>query len=52
MKLKKLIRHLKPPCHRCPYKLGLVQMVVNPCPQCKANGYRSYDQFKMDSSET
>lgn len=23
------------PCVKCPYKLGLVHTVVNPCPQCR-----------------
>ena len=31
------------PCKKCPYKLGLVQFVTNPCPSCKANNYEMYD---------
>jgi len=26
--------------------LGQIQTVVNPCPQCKLNGYQGYEQFK------
>ena len=43
MKVRKLIGY---PCAECPYKLGLVHTVVNPCPQCKENGYKTYEQFK------
>lgn len=31
---------LIPPCARCPYKRGLIKTTVNPCPQCKASGYK------------
>ncbi len=30
-------------CHKCPYKLGTVETPINPCPQCKLNGYQSYE---------
>lgn len=33
------------PCTKCPYKLGIVKMLVNPCQQCKLNNYSSYKQF-------
>lgn len=46
MKIKKLIYHIKPPCPKCPYKLGLVHTVKNPCPECKANGYQMFERFK------
>lgn len=46
MKMKAILYMMKPPCSRCPYKLGLVHTVVNPCPQCKENGYKTYEQFK------
>ena len=36
---------LTPPCPKCPYKQGMIQTVVNPCPQCKLNNYSSYKQF-------
>lgn len=53
--MKKLIYKLKAPCNKCPYKLGLIQTMVNPCPQCKLNDYRNYDLFKkqlsVDNSE-
>jgi hypothetical protein len=45
MKLDHLISHVKAPCDRCPYKQGLVQTLTDPCPQCKANGYKTYVEF-------
>ena len=33
------------PCGKCPYKLGLIKTLVNPCIQCKANGYKLIDDF-------
>lgn len=38
-------KQLKAPCSKCPYKLGLVKTLVNPCPECRLNGYQSYKQF-------
>lgn len=35
----------KKPCSKCPYKLGTVKTLINPCPQCKLNGYDSYERF-------
>lgn len=26
-------------CENCLYKRGLIKTFVNPCPQCRANGY-------------
>ena len=49
LKIKKLIHHMKPPCAKCPYKLGLVHTVVNPCPQCKANGYQAFERFQKQA---
>ncbi len=48
--MKAILYTMKPPCPRCPYKLGLVHTVVNPCPQCKENGYKTYEQFKKEPS--
>ena len=45
MKLKEITSHKKAPCRKCPYKLGLVETLTNPCPQCKQDGYSSYDWF-------
>lgn len=45
MKLNELLHQIKPPCDKCPYKLGLVQTLINPCPQCKENGYAMFEQF-------
>ena len=45
MKLKKFINRIKPPCAKCPYKLGLIETPINPCPQCKRNDYDSYEWF-------
>lgn len=46
MKMKAILYKVKPPCSRCPYKLGLVHTVVNPCSQCKENGYKTYERLK------
>lgn len=35
----------KKPCPNCPYVLGLIKTVTNPCPQCKRNNYDSYERF-------
>lgn len=40
-----IFKQLKAPCAKCPYKLGAVKTLVNPCPQCKANGYMTYKQL-------
>ena len=50
MSMKDLLYKVKPPCDKCPYKLGLVHTVVNPCPQCKANGYNAYERFIKELS--
>lgn len=46
MKIKNLLYQIKPPCKKCPYKLGLVQTLTDPCHQCKLNGYNAYERFK------
>ena len=33
------------PCVACPYKLGLLEAVKNPCPECRADGYSAYMRF-------
>lgn len=43
--VKSLADKIKPPCAKCPYKLGLVQTLMNPCPQCKLDGYQAYKHF-------
>ena len=42
MGIKKIIQSIKPPCPKCPYKLGRVQFVTNPCSVCKDSGYQTY----------
>jgi hypothetical protein len=42
--------HIKPPCPRCPYTLGHVRTLVNPCPECKETGYSMYERFKERTS--
>lgn len=49
--MKKLIHQLKPPCLKCPYTLGQVHTLANPCPSCKENGYRMFEQFQKKLSE-
>ena len=45
MKLKEITSHKKAPCGKCPYKLGFIETLANPGPQCKQNGYSSYEWF-------
>ncbi len=46
MGLKKLFDKVtKSPCAKCPYTLGQVKTLVNPCPQCKINGYCMFERF-------
>ena len=42
MELKKFLNKIIPPCRKCPYTLGRVKFVVNPCPECRANNYNMY----------
>ena len=40
----------KKPCPKCPYTLGLIHTVTNPCPKCELNGYQSYEWFQKQLS--
>ena len=51
MKLKKVIFQLKPPCPKCPSTLGQMHTLVNPCPQCKEDGYQMFERFQKKLSE-
>ena len=46
MNSKDLLNKMIPPCPKCPYKLGQVETVKNPCPECKLNNYSAYETFK------
>lgn len=46
--MKELFRRINPPCPRCPYKLGLVHTLINPCPQCRENGYQMFERFQRE----
>lgn len=46
MEVTRPLEHLNAPCAKCPYKLGLVQTLTNPCPQCKKNGYQMFERFQ------
>ena len=46
-----LIRRVIPPCKKCPYKLGGVKTVVNPCPQCKLENYKAFEEFKKQMTK-
>ena len=35
----------KNPCSKCLYHLGIIKTVINPCPNCKLNGYKTYEHF-------
>lgn len=43
--LQSVVRAVRPPCARCPYRLGLVKFVQSPCPACMMSGYRIYDDL-------
>lgn len=46
LKMNDLLHQNKSPCGKCPYTLGLVHTVANPCPQCKENDYQAFKQFQ------
>lgn len=46
MKLIEIISQKKTPCGKCPYKLGIIETPVNPCPECRLNGYKTYEWFR------
>lgn len=46
LKMKRLIYQIKPPCHKCPYRLGTIKTVINPCPGCRLDGYQPYERFR------
>lgn len=48
LKIKDFIHHFNLPCDECPYKLGLVQTLINPCPLCKENNYQMFERFRQD----
>ncbi len=35
----------KSKCMKCPFNLGLVRFIINPCPLCKINHYNMYYQL-------
>lgn len=48
--MRKLLYKIKPPCPKCPYTLGHVHTLRNPCPECRLNGYRMYERFLKGQS--
>jgi hypothetical protein len=36
---------IEKPCNKCPYKLGLIHTLTNPCPKCEMNNYKTYEEF-------
>jgi len=46
----KFIYRIIPPCKKCPYKMGLVKFILDPCPYCKANGYRYFELFQKEAA--
>lgn len=49
MSIRELFDKIKQPCRKCPYRTGLVETPFNPCPQCRLNGYQTYERFKKQS---
>ncbi len=43
--MNNLIYKIKPPCSKCPYKLGEIKAFKNPCNECKMNNYDMYNRF-------
>ena len=41
--LQSVVRAVRPPCARFPYRLGLVKFVQIPCPACRMDSYRTFD---------
>ena len=39
------------PCRICPYKLGIVKTFVDPCPQCRKNGYSFFKRLNGEEYE-
>lgn len=48
MKLKQMMYKIKPPCTKCPYKLGTLQAMYDPspCPLCMLDGYKMFEVFQ------
>lgn len=44
--IRKWIYRMKPPCSKCPYEMGIIKTLVHPCPECKLNDYRKFEQFQ------
>jgi len=42
MFIRKLIHLVKPPCYKCPVKLGRMIFCKSPCPRCKLDNYKWY----------
>jgi hypothetical protein len=40
------------PCSKCPYKLGLIHTLVNPCPNCERNNYSTYEVYVNQRNKT
>jgi len=36
-------------CNKCPYQLGLIQTLKNPCHQCKLEEYKLYEVFRSQT---
>ena len=51
MTIKKLFYKIHSPCSKCPYKLGVIKTLINPCLQCKMNGYSAFEQFQKQISK-
>ena len=43
---EKLKHSIAPPCAECPYTLGQVRFVDNPCFDCKLDNYKMYHILK------
>lgn len=51
VEIKKKLSMKKSPCKKCPYKLGVVQTIINPCPQCKIENYKAFEEFRKQQKK-
>ena len=54
MELKRIWYKIKPPCYKCPYRLGTLRIQCDPCPcaRCKMGDYLMYEWFQEEASGT
>ena len=51
MKIKELFYTVKPPCPKCPYTLGQIRTVTDPCPSVRQMATSPLNSSKGNSQE-